>query len=198
MEPGSWCGGLATTTRHGETAPVKSELRQPATVPSVQPHHGGLNSCERIWGRNETGKDWRERNETVPVYRWFVRKGDPRIDSQLNRTEETSARFPEVRSILRQLSTKGPCSFVYQQKIKQHHVLQTNCARPVGLPRPGSDLQLSAQGPLQGHRLQASTREDACLDRYLEKGERKCCETCLPAAKAGGKDSEAATAAGAI
>lgn len=135
--------------------------------------------------RNETCKDWRGRNETVPVCRRFVRKGDPRIDSQLSRIEETSVRFPEVRSILRQLSTKGPCSSVYQQKIKQHHMLQTNCASPVGLPRPGSDLQLSARGPSQGHRLQASTREDAWLHRYLEKGERKCCETCLPTAKTG-------------
>ena len=125
MEPECWCGGLATTARHGETAPVKSELRQPATVPPDQPHHGGLDCCERLRDRNETRKDWRERNETVPVHRWFVRKGDPRIDGQLSRIEETSARFPEVRSILRQLSTKGPCSSVYQQKIKQHH-----CCRP--------------------------------------------------------------------
>ena len=61
-----------------EKQPVKSELRQPATVPSVQPHHGGLDCCERIWDKNETRKAWGGRNETIPVYRWFVRKGDPK------------------------------------------------------------------------------------------------------------------------
>ena len=61
-----------------EKQPVKSELRQPATVPSVQPHHGGLDCCERIRDKNETRKAWGGRNETIPVYRWFVRKGDPK------------------------------------------------------------------------------------------------------------------------
>lgn len=102
-------------------------------------------------------------------------KETPRTDSQFSRTE-ISARFPEVSSTLRQLRAKGPCSSVYQQKIRQHHVLQTNCASPVGLPRPGSGLRLSARGPSQGHRQRASTRKDARLHRYLEKGEQEYCE----------------------
>lgn len=77
MKPASCCGGWQPP-HVTEEQPVKSELRQPATVPSVNPTREASDCCERIWDRNETCKDWGGRNETIPVYRWSVGKGDPK------------------------------------------------------------------------------------------------------------------------
>lgn len=74
MKPASCCGGWQPP-HVTEEQPVKSELRQPATVPSVNPTR---EASTAVRGYGTEMRHWGGRNETIPVYRWSVGKGDPK------------------------------------------------------------------------------------------------------------------------
>lgn len=93
MKPSS-CGGGWQPPHVTEEQPVKSELRQPATVPSVNPTREASTAVRGYGTEMRPVKTGEEGMKLSLSTDGLSTKETPRTNSQLSRTEEISARFP--------------------------------------------------------------------------------------------------------